>query len=237
MNTLDWRQSPTPHRNAATIRVAALVSALALCACSPRSSDAKVADAASQERGNDEEVKGSGHLHLAGDVTADVDFAVDGCQIGKPGDGLLDGYHMHAMEGTKEIVQLSILERNYVKDGPYVADTSGASQLKEGMSSGNFGPLSLMMSSGGASPIPLSFMLTPASSLVVTISDDGAKGNAKIENMESMVMMTDMLASNGKAVGKKVSGSVTWSCGHVDRLNGEMNKAVDGMMNKLMPYH
>jgi hypothetical protein len=28
---------------------------------------------------------------------------------------------------------------------------------------------------------------------------------------------------------------VTWTCGHVERLNADMNKMVNGMMKKLVP--
>lgn len=236
MNAPDSRQSAIPQRTATTLRAAALVAALALLACSPHSSDAKVAEAERHGSDDSDAAMGSGHLHLTGDLTADADFAVDGCQVGKPGDGLLDGYHMHADDGAKGIIQLAVVEKDYAKDGAFTADTSGAAQLQSGMSTGSFGPLTLMMT-GADATAPLTFMLTPSSSLVITISGDGAKGEAKIENMESMVMMQDMLTSNGKPHGKRVSGSVTWSCGRVDRLNGEMNKAVDGMMNKLMPNH
>ena len=241
MHAPNSRQSANPQRTASTLRAAAIVAALALLACSPHSSDAKADNAkvakAERHGGDDSEsAAGSGHLHLTGDLTADADFAVDGCQVGKPGDGLLDGYHMSAAEGAKGIIQLAVVQKDYAKDGPYTADTSSASQVKSAMNTGIFSPLSLMLT-GEDPTAPLAFLLTPASSLVITYSDGGAKGEAKIVDMESMVMMHDMIASQGKAHGKKVSGSVTWSCGHVDRLNGEMNKAVDGMMDKLMPNH
>jgi hypothetical protein len=238
MNTLDTQQSQLPRKKAVRLGASALLSALTLLACSPPSSDAKVADAERHESKGSETAMGAGHLHLTGDITKDVDFAIDGCQIGKPGEGLLDGYRMHAEDGDSSITMLSVLVRDYVKDGPYAADTTASAQLKEGMSTGNFGPLSLMITDKDATA-PLAFMLTPSSSLVITISDDGAKGKAAIVNMESQVGMAEMIAARdkGKPHGKTVSGSVTWSCGHVDHLNGEMNKAVDGMMNKLMPNH
>jgi hypothetical protein len=238
MNTLNTQQSHSAHRKAVRLRAAALLSALTLLACAPRSSDAKVADAERHESNGSETAKGAGHLHLTGDVTKDADFAIDGCQIGKPGEGLLDGYRMHAEDGDSSLNMLSVLLRNYVKDGPYTADTSASAQLKEGMSSGNFSPLSLMLTDKDVTA-PLAFGLTPKSSLVITISDDGAKGRAEMVNMESQVGMAEIVAATGKDKphGKVVSGSVTWSCGHVDHLNGEMNKAVDGMMNKLMPNH
>ena len=238
MNTLDSRRNPTARSTASTLRAAALISALTLLACSPRASDSKVTEAERHGSENSESAMGSGHLHLTGDLTTDADFVVDGCQIGKPGDGLLDGYHMSADHETKGIIQLAVVQKDYAKDGAYTADTSGAAQLKAGMSTGSFSPLSLMLT-GEDATAPLAFMLTPGASLVITYSDNGAKGEAKIVDMESQVGMAEMIAARdkGKPHGKKVSGSVTWSCGHVDRLNGEMNKAVDGMMNKLMPNH
>jgi hypothetical protein len=238
MNTLDTQQSHLPHRKAFRLRASVLLSALTLLACAPPSSDAKVAEAERHESKGSDSAVGAGHLHLTGDVTKDADFAIDGCQIGKPGEGLLDGYRMHAENGDSSIIMLSVLLRDYVKDGPYNADTSASSQLKEGMSSGSSGPLSLMITEADPTA-PLAFGLTPTSSLVITISDDGAKGKAELVNMESQVGMAEILAARnkGKPHGKIVSGSVTWSCGHVDHLNDTMNKAVDGMMNKLMPNH
>jgi hypothetical protein len=35
--------------------------------------------------------------------------------------------------------------------------------------------------------------------------------------------------------GKRVSGSVSWTCGTVDRINAKMNDAVNGMFKKLIP--
>jgi hypothetical protein len=238
MNTLGTQQCHSARKNAVRLRASALLSTLTLLACSPPSSDAKVADAERHGSGHAESASGAGHLHLTGDVTKDADFAIDGCQIGKPGEGLLDGYRMHAENGDSSIIMLSVLLRDYVKDGPYNADTSASSQLKEGMSSGSSGPLSLMIAEADATA-PLAFGLTSGSSLVITISDDGAKGKAELVNMESQLGMAEMLAARtkGKPHGKIVSGSVTWSCGHVDHLNDTMNKAVDGMMNKLMPNH
>jgi hypothetical protein len=93
---------------------------------------------------------------------------------------------------------LSVLLRDYQKDGPYVADTSSAAQSKEGMSSGNFSPLSLMIAGGGGAN-PLAFKLTPSSSLVVTISDNGSKGKAEIVKMESQVGMSEKRSAAVKA--------------------------------------
>jgi hypothetical protein len=59
-----------------------------------------VAEAQRHDSRGSESAKGFGHLHITGDVAKDADFAIDGCQIGKPGDGLLDGYRMHAERVT-----------------------------------------------------------------------------------------------------------------------------------------
>ncbi len=230
------------YRRARTLaRAVAFLGIAATVACSPHSLPAKSAEHDRAELRNDESnasssAKGRGHLHLTGDVVYDGDFGVDGCAIGAPGQGLLDGYRMQAQEGDSSITLLSVLLRNFTKDGPYTADTSSDAQLKEGMRSGSFSPLTLMITRP-ESPMPMSFGLTSSSSLVIDISGNGAKGEAKISNMESQPTFQDIkLDSKEKPHGKRVSGSVTWSCGHVDHQNAEMSKAVDGMMNKLMPH-
>jgi len=240
MHSTNSRHWPYLSR-ARTLAGAAAFLAIATLGCSPRSLPAKNAakdrpESEHDASGGSSSAKGTGHLHLTGDVVYDGDFPVDGCAIGAPGDGLLDGYRMHADEGDSSITLLSVLVRDYTKDGPYAADTSTDAQLKEGMRSGGFSPLTMMITRP-ESPVPMAFMLTTASSLVIDISDNGAKGEAKISKMESQPTFQDIkLDSHEKPHGKTVSGAVTWSCGHVDRLNSEMNKAVDGMMNKLMPH-
>jgi hypothetical protein len=86
------------------------------------------------------------------------------------------------------------------------------------------------------SPMPVGIMLKPESKLVATISGNGSKGEIKFTDMESPLSFEDInLNSKEKPHGKRVSGSVTWTCGHVERLNAEMDKMVNGMMKKLVP--
>lgn len=216
----------------------AVLAAATLMACNATKSPHNATSAAAQsEQQNDDgsdDTKGSGHLHSAGDVAADADFAVSGCSVGKPGGGLLDGYRMNAEDGNPAIIELALIVRDYVKDGSYTSDTSGAAQMTEGMKSGSFGPLALMIPRPG-SPMPMAFLMTPASNVVTTISNNGASGVVKITNMASQVTAEDLLTNGAKAHGKNVSGSVTWKCGHVDHQSEAMSKAVDGMMGKLMP--
>ena len=161
---------------------------------------------------------------------------MDGCQIAPPGDGLLSGYHMNAKDGDSTVMNLAVVIKNYDKDGPYSpADKSAEAQVGQAMSTGNMGLLTLMVAQKG-SPMPLAVMLQPTSTLVVTTADNGAKGGVVFTDMESPVTFSDIdLNSNEKPHGKRVSGSISWTCGHVDHLNAEMNNAVNGMMNKLMP--
>ena len=168
----------------------------------------------------------------------DHDFAVDMCQIAPPGAGLLSGYHMGAKDGDSTIVNLGVVVKNYDKDGPYSpADKSEEAQVNQAMASGDMGLLSLMVVRPN-SPMPLAVMLKPASTLIVTISGHGTKGEVEFKDMESPPSFEDIdLKSGEKPHGKKVSGTVTWSCGHIDRLDPTMNKVVDGMFNGLMKNH
>ncbi len=223
-------------RNSAVLRGATLLGAFALLGCSPPKSSARAAEGATEQADASDGPLGSGHLHMTGDVTIDHDFAVDGCQIAPPGDGLLSGYHMNAKDGDSTVMNLSVVIKNYDKDGPYSpADKSAEAQVGQAMSTGSMGLLSLMVAQKG-SPMPLAVMLQPTSTLVVTTADNGAKGGVVFTDMESPVSFADIdLNSNEKPHGKRVSGSISWTCGHVDQLNAEMNNAVNGMMNKLMP--
>lgn len=219
------------------IRTAIVLAAAAALACTGRSSSAATVDSASAPS-ESEEGSGTGHLHLTGDVTMDHDFAVDMCQIAPPGAGLLSGYHMGAKDGDSTIVNLGVVVKNYDKDGPYSpADKSEEAQVNQAMATGDMGLLSLMVVRPN-SPMPLAVMLKPTSTLIVTISGHGTKGEVEFKDMESPPSFEDIdLKSGEKPHGKKVSGTVTWSCGHIDRLDPTMNKVVDGMFNGLMKNH
>lgn len=214
--------------------------ALTLAACGRKAAESSDGSSGRSEASNETEAgdgaKGSGHLHLTGDIVIDRDFAVDGCQIGPPGEGLLSGYHMNAEDGDSSISLLAIVIKNYDKDGPYSpADKTLEAQVGQAMATGNMGMLSLVVLPPGGQ-IPIGPMLKPTSTLVVTTSANGSKGEAKFTDMESPPSFSDINLKSGEAPhGKRMSGSVAWSCGHVERLDPTMDKAVNGMMNKLMP--
>jgi hypothetical protein len=195
-------------------------------------------DADESQNSSDGATTGSatGHLHLTGDVSLEHDFTVDACVIGPAGDGLLDGYHMNAKDGDKSIELLSVVVKDYAKDGTYSpADKTDAGQVKAAMSSGVMGPVTLMISQGD-DPTPLAVMLKPASTMNIQISENGSKGDAEFTDMGTPMTMADMDPSGKtKGTGKKISGSITWSCGKVDHIDPKMNDAVNGAFKKLIP--
>jgi hypothetical protein len=176
----------------------------------------------------------TGHLHLTGAVSLEHDFTVDACVIGPAGDGLLDGYHMNAKDGDKAIDILSVVVKDYAKDGSYApADKSAGGQVNAAMTSGVMGPVTLMVAQAD-SPAPLAVMLKPDSTMNIQISDNGAKGDAEFTDMGTPMTMADMDPNGAtKGQGKKISGSITWSCGKVDHINPKMNDAVNGAFNNL----
>lgn len=219
-----------------TLQGGILFAACAVLACSGKKFSATTTDSSAGAVASSEEGRGSGHLRLTGDVTLDHDFIVDGCQIAPPGEGLLSGYHMTAKDGDSTISMLSIVLKDYDKDGPYTpAGKSAEAQVGAAMSTGVMGPLSLVVAQPNSS-MPLAVMLKPASKLVISISGNGAKGDAQFSDMESPITFADIDPKSTSAPhGKIVSGSVSWTCGKVDRLNAQMNDAVNGMFNKLIP--
>lgn len=234
-----WK--PMRFPDAPTIRSHAFVVALAVMACSGRDSAAKSASTDEHPDGGGNMTvsgkdAGTGHLHLTGDVTIDHDFLVDGCQIAPPGDGLLAGYHMNAKDGDSTLINLSVVVKHYEKDGPYSPSyNTEIAQVNEVMASGSQDFLTLMVARP-PSPMPIAVMLKPESKLVVTISDEGARGAVKFSDMESPPSFEDIdMKSNTPPHGKRVSGTVTWACGTVEHIDATMDKAVNGMMNKLMP--
>lgn len=192
-------------------------------------------DAGSQDSGGSAATgSATGHVHLTGAVTLDTDFTVDACVIGAPGDGLLDGYHMNAKDGNKNIQLLSVVVKDYVKDGSYAPnDKSDVGQVKAAMTSGVMGPVTLMISQGD-NPMPLAVMLKPESTMNIHISDNGTTGNAEFADMGTPMTLADMDPS-AKAPAKKIAGSITWSCGKVDHIDPKMNDAVNGAFKKLIP--
>jgi hypothetical protein len=160
---------------------------------------------------------------------------VTGCQAAPPGDGLLSGYHMMVKDGDAPLALLSVALKNYDKDGPYeIPSASREAAVGQAMRTGVMGPLTLMVMRENNAP--LAFMQIPESKLTITVSDNGAKGNAAFTDLESQPSVEDLdLKSGGPPHGKRVSGSVTWTCGKVDRLDPKMNNAVNSMFNKLIP--
>jgi len=212
--------------------------AVMACGCAHGHS---AADSSSQDGGGSQDSSGdsavgsaTGHVHLTGDITFDHDFAVDGCVIGPAGDGLLDGYHMNAKDGDKSIDLLSVVVKNYDKDGSYApADKTDAGQVSSAMTSGVMGPVTLMIAQGD-NPAPLAVMLKPDSTLNIEISGNGSKGDAEFTDMGTPMTMADMDPSGkSQGHGKKISGSITWTCGKVDHLDPKMNDAVNGAFKNL----
>jgi hypothetical protein len=185
--------------------------------------------------GSGEDKPGAGHLSLTGQYTLDTDFVVENCQVAPAGDGLLSGYHMASKSGG-EIQLLNITLKDYTKDGPYVqAAASPEKAVGQAMTSGVMGPLTMMIMKEGGT-MPLAFMQVAASKLTITVSNEGAKGVAEFTDLESQPNMADFDPKSGEMPkGKRVSGSVTWACGTVGRLNAKMNDAVNGMFKKLIP--
>jgi hypothetical protein len=222
-----------------TLRVLTLLAATSVVACTAKKASADLASS-SPDQANDAsssgEGTGSGHLHITGDVTVDYDFAVDACQISPPGDGLLAGYRMQAKEGDGAILLLTVAVKSYDKDGPYSPTANSAiGQAAEVINTGSQDFLTLMVKDA-KSPVPIAVGLKPESKLVTTISGNGAKGEVTFTDMEAPPSFDDIKATgSGPPHGKRMSGSIAWTCGHIERLNPEMNAAVNGMMKKMMP--
>ena len=193
-----------------------------------------VTDAAATSTSSDDK-PGAGHVSITGDFALEHDFVVDACQVGPPGDGLLSGYHMGIKDGGPPLALVSVALKEFVKDGRYEqAPTSPEAVAGTAMRSGTMAALTLMVMADATTP--LAFGQVPASTLTFTIANDGAKGTAEFTNLESQVSAADIDPKTGTmGHGKRVSGSVTWTCGTVGRINPKMNDAVNGMFNKLIP--
>ena len=177
---------------------------------------------------------GTGHVSLTGEYSLEKDFTVSGCQAGPPGDGLLSGYHMMSKDDAP-IALLSVALKDYDKDGPYVQpQTTREAGVGRAMNSGVMGPLTLMVMQDASAP--LAFGQVAGSKLTITISNNGTAGNAEFTDLESQPSMADYDPKSGTMPkGKRVSGSVTWTCESLDRINAKMNDAVNGAFNKLIP--
>lgn len=195
-----------------------------------------VAPATDNASNSGDDKPGAGHVSMTGDAALESDFVVDMCQAGPPGGGLLSGYHMAMKDGDPHIAILSIGLKNYDKDGVYdVPSLSREAAVGQVMSSGMMGPLTLMVVSPG-NPTPFAFSQTPSSKLTITVSDNGAKGSAAFTNLESQPDMSKFDLHAGKMpAGKRASGSISWTCGTVGRIDPKMNDAVNSAFKKLIP--
>lgn len=200
----------------------------------PATDGTSTAVAASASNDSDEKT-GTGHVSITGQYALDHDFTVAACQTAPPGDGLLSGYSMQAKDGEAPFALLAVKLKQYDKDGSYdIPPTSREAAVGQAMQSGVMGPLTMMVLRDAAAP--LGFMQVPSSKLTITVSNDGANGNARFTDLESQPSMEDIdPQSGGPPHGKRVSGTVTWTCGSVGRINEKMNAAVNGMFNKLIP--
>jgi hypothetical protein len=178
---------------------------------------------------------GAGHLRLTGEYPLEQDFIVENCSVAPAGEGLLSGYHMASKSGG-EIQLLSLVLKDYSKDGPYEqAASSPEKAVGQAMTTGVMGPLTLMIMKEGGT-MPLAFGQVAGSKLTITVSNEGAKGVAEFTDLQSQPNMAEFDPKSGDMPkGKRVSGSVTWACGSVGRINGQMNDAVNGMFKKLIP--
>ncbi len=222
------------HRADAEAATSATTATDATATTAPAADGTTTAVAADSPDTSDDKT-GTGHVSITGQYSLEKDFTVTGCQAAPPGDGLLSGYHMMVKDGDMPLALLSIALKNYDKDGTYeIASTTREAAVGQAMTSGIMGPLTLMVMRDATSP--LAFGQIPESKLTITVSDNGAKGHAEFTDLESTPSMADIdLKSNAPPHGKRVSGSVTWTCGKVDRINAKMNTAVNGMFNKLIP--
>ena len=198
--------------------------------------ESSAAPAADNASNSGDDKPGAGHVSMTGDAALESDFVVDMCQAGPPGGGLLSGYHMAMKDGDPRIAILSIGLKNYDKDGVYaVPSLSREAAVGQAMSSGMMGPLMLMVVSPG-NPTPFAFSQTPSSKLTITVSDNGAKGSAAFTDLESQPDMSKFDLHAGKMpAGKRASGSISWTCGTVGRIDPKMNDAVNSAFKKLIP--
>jgi hypothetical protein len=58
----------------------------------------------------------------------------------------------------------------------------------------------------------------------------------RVALFDSSMLSPIDLKSSAPPHGKRVSGSVTWTCGTVGHINATMNDAVNGTFKKLIPH-
>lgn len=219
----------------ATPRRIAIIAALVVLGCSGRESETTSERAATVEA-DSAGAPGRGRIHLTGDAILDTDFTVEQCAIGPAGDGLLNGYHMNSKSGHGAIELLSLVVKDYERDGTFSpAGEAVKAPLtgKHGLS----GPLTMMVNRAN-STVPLAVIPRPESKMTITISDSGATGTAQFTDMTSPIAMEDIdIKSRGRAKGKSFAGSLSWRCPSVQHVDPQTNNAAKEMMKGLTPIH
>ena len=219
----------------ATPRHLALVALVVAVGCSGRDAEstsdrsaATVADMAG--------APGRGRIHLTGDATMDTDFAVEQCAVGPAGDGLLSGYHMSAKSGHGAIEMLSVVVKDYDKDGTYspAGETVNTPITRRG---GVSAPITMMVNRGNWT-VPLAVIPKPESKMTIIISDSGSTGSAEFTDMTSPIAMEDIdIKSRGRAKGKTFAGSLSWKCASVQHVDAAADSTAKGLMKGLPPIH
>lgn len=184
----------------------------------------------------DSAAPGRGRIHLTGDATLDTDFTVEQCAIGPAGDGLLSGYHMNSKSGHGAIEMLSVVVRDYERDGTFTP-TGETVKTPLTRKNGVPGPITMLVNRSN-STVPLAVIPRPESKLTITISDSGATGTAEFTDMTSPIAMEDIdIKSRGRAKGKSFAGSLSWKCPSVQHVDAHTTDAAKQMMTGLTPIH
>jgi hypothetical protein len=222
-------------RRLATTRRIAVVAALVVLGCSGRES-ATPSERAAASEADSAAAPGRGRIHLTGDATLDTDFTVEQCAIGPAGDGLLSGYHMNSKSGHGAIEMLSVVVKDYDKDGTF-SPAGEAVKTPIAGKRGLSGPLTMLVNRAN-STVPLAIIPKPESKLTITIADSGASGKAEFADMTSPIAMEDIdIKSRGRAKGKTFAGTLSWRCPSVQHVDPAMSDAAKGMMKGLTPIH
>jgi len=216
-------------------RAAAVAVFLAILGCTGRE-PASNAEGDRAAEADSAAAPGRGRIHLTGDATLDTDFTVQECAVGPAGDGLLAGYHMSARSGHGALEMLSLVVRDYEHDGTF----SPAGEAVKTPVAGKHGvsaPISMMVNRAN-STVPLAVIPGPGSKMTITIADSGATGTAEFTDLTSPIAMEDIdIKSRGRAKGKTFSGSLSWRCPAVQRVDAQTSDAAKGMMKGLTPIH
>jgi hypothetical protein len=224
-----------PIRRLATARRIAIVAVLVAFGCSGHESETPRERTAASEA-DSAGAPGRGRIHLTGDATLDTDFTVEQCAIGPAGDGLLNGYHMNSKAGHGAIEMLSVVVKDYDRDGTF-SPAGGAIKTPVTGKRSLSGPLTMLVNRAN-STVPLAVIPKPESKLTITIADSGASGKAEFADMTSPIAMEDVdIKSRGRAKGKTFAGSLSWRCPSVQHVDPAMSDAAKGMMKGLTPIH